>query len=350
MSGGRDSTAVAATARRVLGAGAELRAYTAVYDRLMPDEERFYSGMAARALGIPIDHHPVDGYRLFERWDHPELRRPQPQDTPLAAIDADLLRKMVLHGRTVLTGFGADAVFYGTRSHLVRLALGPHPLAALRQAVEYTYWHRRVPRPGIRTWLRDRSGERSWTPPYPRWLNPELEARFGLRAAWEEDLLPVPPLHPLRPEAHERIASPFWARLFEAFDPGVTRVPVQVAHPFMDVRLVEFLLSVPPAQWYNDKGLLRMTMRGLLPEAFLRRQKTPLAGDPILVRLRESGSAAMARSTLAAGIERFVDPGALPPYAGGRGDDAPLEDAWLHLRPLALSIWLEQACGGSVPA
>ncbi|HYW09488.1 MAG TPA: asparagine synthase-related protein [Longimicrobium sp.] len=340
MSGGRDSTAIAAAARGV--PGAELRAHTSVYDRLIPDEERRYSSLAARALGISIEHHPVDAYRLFERWDDPALARPQPQDGALAAIDADVLRRMRAHGSTALTGFGADAALYGTRSRLVKLVAGGRPGRALREAVQYARWHRRIPRPGVRSWLRDRSGAREWTPPFPGWLRPEIVDRLGLRAAWEYELRPAPSPHPLRPEAHARVSSPFWARLFEAFDPGVTRVPVQVAHPFMDVRVVSFLLSVPPAQWYNDKGLLRMTMRGRLPAEFLRRQKTPLAGDPVLARLREWGPEGMCRTTLARGIERWVDPARLPRYAGGMHDEDGWADAWLHLRPLALSIWLER--------
>ncbi len=341
MSGGRDSTALAATLRRVHGDAVHLRAHTAVYDRLMPDEERHYSAIAAQALGIPIEHHAVDDIRLLEGWERPELRRPQPVEMYLGLIDARILRAMLPHGRTVLTGFAADAAFYGPRSRLVKLALGLHPLQALREAVQYAYWHRRIPRPGVRTWLRDRGGRPAWTPPFPAWLNPALEERFGFRAALEADLRPPPSPHPRRPGAYDRVTSPYWARLFEGFDPGASGLPIQVAHPYLDVRLVRFLLALPPTQWLNDKGLLRATLARQLPAGFLRRQKTPLAGDPIAVRLREWGPDALARRTLAPGIGRYVDAARLPAYAGGTGPDAPLEDAWLHLRPLALSVWLD---------
>ncbi|HXM50969.1 MAG TPA: asparagine synthase-related protein [Pyrinomonadaceae bacterium] len=51
MSGGLDSPAVAATAAQL---GANPTAFTSVYDRLIPDEERYYSGLVARHLEIPI--------------------------------------------------------------------------------------------------------------------------------------------------------------------------------------------------------------------------------------------------------------------------------------------------------
>ena len=48
MSGGLDSTAVAAVAR---GTATQVKAFTVVYDRLIPDEERYYSGQAAAFIG-----------------------------------------------------------------------------------------------------------------------------------------------------------------------------------------------------------------------------------------------------------------------------------------------------------
>ncbi len=44
-----------------------------VYDRLIPDRERHYSGLVADALGIPIHYHVVDDYQLFDYRERPEL-------------------------------------------------------------------------------------------------------------------------------------------------------------------------------------------------------------------------------------------------------------------------------------
>src|SRR5438552_18427969 len=74
MSGGLDSPAVAATAKALLSKDLpsfSIRAYTAVYDRLLPDQERRYSRLAAEALGIPHRYLVTDDYRRYESWDEP---------------------------------------------------------------------------------------------------------------------------------------------------------------------------------------------------------------------------------------------------------------------------------------
>jgi asparagine synthase (glutamine-hydrolysing) len=341
MSGGRDSTAIAAAAVWA-GEGAEIRARTMVYRRLMPDREGEYAALAAGVLGIPLDLHPVDGYRLLGRWDHPDHRRPEPTDsTVLGAGSADYLRAMAAHAPVALTGQGADAALAESRSRLLRLAGRGRLFRALREAAAYTRWHRRLARPGVRSWYRERTG-RVWRPPFPAWIAPELSARLRLEERWAERIRPPASSHPLRPEAHARLSDPGWARLLEQYDPGVSRVPVECRHPFFDLRLVSFVLAIPPAQWYNDKGLLRIALRGVLPRAFLRRPKTPLAGDPIVARLEVYGERDLARTHLAPGIGRWVDPTRLPRFAGGGAEGGAHAEAWLHLRPLNLSIWLER--------
>ncbi|HEY6507114.1 MAG TPA: asparagine synthase-related protein, partial [Vicinamibacterales bacterium] len=70
MSGGLDSSSVAAMATGPGGARPEqCLAVTAVYDTLFPDQERRFSAVVARALGVEIQHVPVDHYDLFDRWD-----------------------------------------------------------------------------------------------------------------------------------------------------------------------------------------------------------------------------------------------------------------------------------------
>ena len=51
MSGGMDSSTVAATARGLSGTPTEIRAYTMVYDSLIPDIERNHAQQVADFLG-----------------------------------------------------------------------------------------------------------------------------------------------------------------------------------------------------------------------------------------------------------------------------------------------------------
>jgi asparagine synthase (glutamine-hydrolysing) len=345
LSGGRDSTSIAALATETVRRGerrAELRGYTAHYERLMPDEERAYTRMAADALGIPVDFTAVDGYAAFGRWDAPELRRPWPTDNALAAIEADQLRQAAAHGPVLFTGQGGDPVQRETRSRLTKLAVRGRLLRALGESAQYAWWHRRIPRPGVRTWLAERGGARPWTTEMPRWIAPDFARRMdlpGRLAEWNAWRVPV---HPLRPEAYESLVAPLWPSLFAAYDPGVTGVPVEVRHPWFDLRVVSMWLSIPPAQWYNDKGLLRIGMRGRLPEAFLRRPKTPLVGDPLALRRERDGAAWLGGRRVEGEVARWVDVARLPAAAGGRSADPP-HLFWEDIRPLALSLWLTGA-------
>src|SRR4029079_9739561 len=69
MSGGLDSSSVAAMAARALEPSTRRRrrAFTGVYEKVAEDEERYYPSLVAATLGIQIDHVPLDGYRLVDR-------------------------------------------------------------------------------------------------------------------------------------------------------------------------------------------------------------------------------------------------------------------------------------------
>lgn len=342
LSGGRDSTSLAALAADTVARGertADFQAYTACYERLMPDEERRYTAMAADALGIPVHFTAVDAYPAFGRWGAPELRRPQPTDNVLGAIEADQLRQAAAHGPVLLTGQGGDPVQRETRSRLTKLVVAGHPARALREAAEYAWWHRRLPRPGVRTWLAERGGARPWPAEVPPWIAPDFARRVGLADRVAEWNARRPPAHALRPEAYESLVAPLWPGLFTAYDPGVTGVPIEVRHPFFDLRVVRAWLSVPPAQWYNDKGLLRIGMRGRLPEAFLRRPKTPLSGDPLALRYARDGGDWLGGRTVDDAVAPWIDPARVPAATGGRSAEAP-RSFWEDIRPLALSLWV----------
>ena len=121
----------------------------------------------------------------------------------------------------------------------------------------------------------------------------------------------------------------------EASDPGVTGIPIEARYPFLDVRLVSYLLAIPPLPWCIDKQILRDAMRGTLPETIRLRPKAPLAGDPLRAKLRESGAASLDRFDAVSDLGRFVNRHAIPPLASDN-------DPWLHVRPLCLNAWLRR--------
>jgi len=95
----------------------------------------------------------------------------------------------------------------------------------------------------------------------------------------------------VRSVAYEAMVDPFWPSLFEGCDSGVTRVPVEVCHPFFDLRLVDFLLALPALPWCSDKELLREAARGILPDAVRLRRKSPLLADPLIALVQQPESA-----------------------------------------------------------
>ena len=92
--------------------------------------------------------------------------------------------------------------------------------------------------------------------------------------------------------------APAWAAFFESLDPAVTRQPIDVRHPFFDVRVVAVALRLPSFPWCVSKTVLRLAMQTRLPETIRSRPKTPLAlsRDPF-GELETSALAARALAT-----------------------------------------------------
>ena len=126
MSGGIDSPTLAATACKIFGGEAvrSVAAFTSVYDRLIPDDERQYAGLVAARLGIPIHFHAVDDTTIDPEWDQRPFSTPEPVRYPLArAEELRYYRELSAQGRVFLYGEGPDnALTYEWRAYLAYLA------------------------------------------------------------------------------------------------------------------------------------------------------------------------------------------------------------------------------------
>jgi len=210
--------------------------------------------------------------------------------------------------------------------------------------VRHVVLWRRLPPLGARSRLVRRVRARPRRPHYPPWLAPDFAARLGLAERWEKyhekaEEQERRRVHPTRHRAYRQFGSPFWTRTFEYQDPGETRVPIEVRHPFFDIRLVRFALALPAVPWCVRKTVMRLALPRAVPEIVRWRPKTPLAGDPRMARLREGGAAA---------LEPFVPVPALARYVAGGAVlqnlvDSDPEDLWMNLRPRALNYWLRFA-------
>jgi asparagine synthase (glutamine-hydrolysing) len=309
------------------------------YEGLMPDRERFYAALTADRLNVPTKFIKADDYRII--LDPRDLSDTQPIEEPLANLWKDSLRSCVATSHVVLTGFGGDAIFRESTSRLAKLAGSGRIIGALIEAVQYVRWHQRMPRPGIRTMLQKTRNRRfTWDAP-PVWLNPDFRKRIGADERWSELISPPETTHRTRPEVEFNLIGSFWTRLFEEYHPTETGLPLEHRHPFFDLRVLRFVLSVPPAQWYNDKGLLRIGMVNRLPIEVVRREKSPLAYDPLEVRWKRDGSGWIDGATIGDNIRGFVDKDYVWKDVGGNAADPP-PGYRFNFRPLMLSRWLEK--------
>jgi asparagine synthase (glutamine-hydrolysing) len=335
MSGGLDSPTVAASAQQILGreeSAVKLCAYTGVFETLIPDEERYYAGLVGEALKIPIEFQ-VDEKGL---WKYPN-RWPEPMHSPGSDGGLGQLRQIALRNRVALTGYGADPALSCLLSvHFLDLLKKRQFGRAVVEATRYLSAEKRFSRLYLRTRLRRWFPTKSQTRHYPGWLNPNLEKHLGLRERWEA-LTQVSTLNvAVRPIAYEAMVDPMWPALFEGYDPGVTGVPVEILHPFFDLKLVDFLLALPALPWCSDKQLLREAGRGILPDVVRLRRKSPLLADPLTALLQQPESAWVDSFEGASELSRYVERSFIPKVF--REEDS--WAAWIHLRPLSLDFWL----------
>ena len=295
MSGGLDSTSLAAIARN----HAAVNAFSVVYDSLIPDQERHYSTIAANHLGIPITYVNADKYSLFDEQVPGEMNQSEPfLISPLTAQFNGLLRLCADFAPVMLTGYDGDAF------------MNEHQPSRFRGVI-----HR----------VKHLLGKLAPEPQLPAWIDDSFAQRTNLL-----DRLHQAPVSPASP------ANPMWTTLFEGYDPGATKLALEVRHPFVDVRLVEYLLSIPIKPWRIKKYILREAMKDQLPAAVIDRAKTPLAGDPALQLSRRASVRWLDSFEVSPQLRAFVNLNRRRNIT----DEETSDGLWANLRVFALNYWL----------
>jgi asparagine synthase (glutamine-hydrolysing) len=336
MSGGIDSTLLAATTARLLSGrtqGKAVHAYTFVYDSLIEDSERMYAEAAARHLDIPITVCPLDEHPQWIGSDTPAT--PEPLDNPTdRGPQLRLYAEMAAHSPVAFFGEGPDnALHYEWRPHLTYLYRQRRWGRLLADVAKHMRRHKRIPLvPTIPRMLRERRSSEESAPLFPQWLNSRLVERLRLRERWHQLGSGAPSLHPTRPIGHGTMMSPMWQALFEAFDTAYTGALFEVRHPYVDIRLVRFMLSVPALPWCRKKHLVRLAARPLLPRQILSRTKTPLSAVPEEEHVRRHGMPSIYPSSA---LRTYTD---VERLAQDRSSNAAAMPA--DFRLAALSHWL----------
>ena len=292
MSGGLDSTMVTAVARArmaEIGPDYRLEALTAVNDRLMADQERHYSTLAAGHIGIPIHHFVAGGLPTSWSW---LLDAEAPEPALLGSVGPGVPEygHAAAIGRVILTGWDGDALLAVNVGALWRARLRNGELGSLVRELGWHLRARRLPRVGFRATLgrwRARGPGRVFSG-YPPWLAHGFEKSLDLRGRWLASAAAPDPGRSVRGRARDFLSTPVWRSVLDPADPGMSGMPLEQRHPLLDLRIVRFALSLPAIPWCVDKELFRVAMARDLPGAVLRRPKTPLAGDPLLVGLGDA--------------------------------------------------------------
>ena len=337
MSGGLDSTSVTAIAKermQATGRPFELTAYAMVFDSLFDDPERRFATLAAKQIGVPIEFSVADDFQLFE-VEATGRPRPEPWHSPLPRMDTCTMAAVGDRSRVMLTGWDGDA--------LLNESVKPYFRSLFRQGrwfrLSTAMWklsrrQKRILPSSVREWF-SRKPQPVYVPAYPSWLNPGFEQSLGLRERWDAFQREPGRAHPVRPAAFSALGS-LSSSYFDFCDAGVSGFPLEFRHPLLDLRLVEYCLSLPPIPWCYKKEILRRAMVGALPDEVCNRPKTSLRGSPVALKMAEPD---------AVRIDEFVAFPALSRYVVREKirilhrDSSPA--TWMDLRPLSLNFWLE---------
>ena len=347
MSGGIDSPTLAATARELLSIKykqCDLRALTKT-DSFVPDEAN-YAQAAAKHLRIPILYrHWTEG--IDPEWEQIQFASPEPCPYAwLIPAENQFWVGLKNYSRVFFYGEGPDnALHCDWAVYLSRLMSHRNYGLFLRSVFATLFSERRPPFWGRISNKIAKSSPAS-RPDYPEWLNRNLEAGLSLRDRWSADRQGSILKHPWRPYGYASLHNPVWQTMFENFDIGAARNSHEMRYPFVDIRMLRFLLSVPVLPWCRSKCLLRVAMRNKLPAQILRRKKTATESSKIFKYVE-----AFCQSPLipAIDLENYVNVDRVPRASCSNTTESNLRvrglNHWLrHSRPSPHNLQKESIC------
>jgi asparagine synthase (glutamine-hydrolysing) len=289
LSGGLDSSSVVCTASRLQHEGQAaaglLRPHSLAYEGYACDEKSYIAAVTAQE-GLPTELHEHDRERYWMEFDRAR-DFPDVLFLPTLLAQGAILRSARGQGaRVLLTGMGGDDL----------LMVGLEPLTDLWRQRDWRRLATRLRRESVRC---GRSRARLFSryclrPALPLWARRTARAvlrplRGNRLPAW----IAVDRLHelgvPVRPEPPAR-RFPTVSRqvlhdgLFASWSANAAHLALEcycshfgleVRHPFLDRRLVEFAHALPVDQrcdGVSTKRVLRAAMTGILPESIRNRK------------------------------------------------------------------------------
>jgi asparagine synthase (glutamine-hydrolysing) len=312
MSGGLDSTTLAACTLAAVGDPSRIVAECHHYRNLVPDDEDQFATLVARKLGIDLHLRAVDDMLYDPLWRTRGARTDEPSVLIVQAHWGERLSRLAGNEAGVwFYGEGPDnALTFDRDPYFSWLRSRGDWRGLARAAVDYA----RVK--GLSGWNTTLRRHVAPTPPprplvfaAPPWLNPDFERRLHLNERVRDLGRPDMSAHPWHPRAVASFKDPIWPSLFDDLREGEASGPFEWRHPFLDLRVLEYMIALPPVPWSWQKHLVREAMRGRLPDEVLNRDKTPLRGSPQRTAIGRHGFPPLAGSP---GLEPYIDGPAVP--------------------------------------
>ena len=252
-------------------------ARTFYFEHLVPHEEKHFSSLVARKLGISLRLRAVDEDRYDPRWFYHGLHTPEPNPGIIRAVPQRIIAaEMAEEAQVWFWGEGPDnALIFEWEAYLRWLAgknwfrVGAAAIQYIgsKQAQEWLVT--------IRKYTHARTNEMNSLESCPQWINADFDKELGLTERARQVAKSANHAHPWHPRAIASFTSAIWPAFLEQFDRSISGTPLCWRHPYLDLRASTFRLSVPPIPWARRKQLIRKAMRGSPPIRSVVPQKAP---------------------------------------------------------------------------
>jgi len=341
LSGGMDSSSIAATVRSLQAGGQQtpdLKAVTVLYDSIHNSDERYFTELVTQHLKLPTQY--IDGGKYAFMSPPVQTTRPLELYQPQLWLDVDHQASSL--SRVMLKGDAGDNLLVSYSIWETLKDVGPLSLLAFRlpstiYRLKALYGAYPPLGSGLRAKLNRLSGKKSSRAmlPYPAWLNPEFETRLDLKQRWSDWQSWQPPCsYPRYSKLYQSLLRPDWNA--DDYYMHTSFTQPEKRDPFLDLRLVEFVASLPALPWLFNKHILRNCMQGQLPEEVTRRRKT-LLGNIHTSLIKQAGSKWNDGWQSNSELDQFIDRRKIPPF------DETLQgvgESYTSLRPYLLKNWI----------
>jgi asparagine synthase (glutamine-hydrolysing) len=211
----------------------------------------------------------------------------QPYAWPFAATTQKYAQTARQHANVLIGGQFGDVLFQGSgmrvRDEFREMSLAGFVMNRLRAVAD----KRSLRALGIRS-LMEKDRPLLQLPTIPDWIRADVLEKSGSKERWRE-LFYGSDRYPAGCHAEmtfDEIRLPFWSHLFESYYHDLL-CGIDCRQPFMDLRLLEFSISIPAAIKLSKK-ILRQAMSELLPAPVLERPKTNVSQDMVFKILSNS--------------------------------------------------------------